>query len=428
MPSTALLTDHYELTMLRAAIRTGVADEPAVFEVFARRLPEGRRYGVMAGPGRLLEAFADFRFGTDELDQLRDTHVIDDVTADWLRTRVARPPGVDIVGMAEGEAYGPQTPVLVVEGAFGEAVLLETLVLSILNHDCAIAAAGARMTGAAGGRPCAEMGSRRTHEQAAVAAARAAYLVGFASTSNLEAGRRHEIPTTGTSAHAFTLAHASERQAFAAQVEALGAGTTLLVDTYDVMQGVRTAVEVAGPGLGAVRLDSGDLASQAVEVRALLDSLGASGTRIIVTSDLDEYAIAALASAPVDGYGVGTSLVTGSGAATAGFVYKLVERSGQPVQKLSEGKLSRGGRKSVSRRLDDTGRAIGDLVVPGRVSPVNASLRPLHQTYIRAGEPVAEANLAEARQRWEQSRTELPPQALQLSRGEAALEAVFEGF
>jgi nicotinate phosphoribosyltransferase len=426
--TTALLTDRYELTMLQSALRSGAADEPAVFEVFARRLPDGRRYGVFAGVGRLLEALSSFRFGAEEIGLLRERSVIDRATADWLAERLAMPPRVDITGLAEGEAYGPMTPVLVVEGSFGETVLLETLVLSILNHDCAIAAAGARMTCAAGGRPCIEMGSRRTHEQAAVAAARAAHIVGFEATSNLEAGHRYGIPTTGTSAHAFTLAHASERIAFQAQVDALGVDTTLLVDTYDVMAGVRTAVEVAGPKLGAVRLDSGDLSALAVEVRELLDSLGATATRIIVTSDLDEYAIAALAAAPVDGYGVGTSLVTGSGAPTAGFVYKLVESCGRPVEKLSAGKHSRGGRKSMSRRLTGGGVAVQDVVVPGHRPPSGDGLRPLHVPLVRGGEPVAEISLEQARDRWQASRAELPGQALALSRGEPALPPSFEGF
>src|SRR3954470_10037500 len=254
--STALLTDHYELTMLRAALESGAADEPSVFEVFARSLPNGRRYGVVAGTGRFLDALEDFRFGDAELDVLREHRVVDDRTADWLAGY--RFSG-SVSGLAEGEAYFPDTPVLVVEGSFAECVLLETLVLSILNHDTAIASAAARMTCAAGERPCVEMGSRRTHEEAAVAAARAAYIAGFAGTSNLEAGRRYGIPTSGTSAHAFTLLHADERSALAAQVASLGRGTTLLVDTYDVLQGVRTAVEVAGTELGAVRLDSGDL-------------------------------------------------------------------------------------------------------------------------------------------------------------------------
>ena len=245
---------------------------------------------------------------------------------------------------------------LVVESTFAEGVVLETLVLSILNHDTAIASAASRMTSAAGDRPCIEMGSRRTHEEAAVAAARAADIAGFATTSNLEAGRRYGVPTAGTAAHAFTLVHDYEREAFEAQVASLGPGTTLLVDTYDVPEGVRTAVAVAGTSLGAVRLDSGDLLVQAREVRALLDALGATATRIIVTSDLDEYAIAALAAAPVDAYGVGTQLVTGSGAPTASMVYKLVARSDddgvmRPVEKRSASKTSVGGRKWALRRL-----------------------------------------------------------------------------
>ncbi len=428
MSSTALLTDHYELTMLQAALQSGAALQPAVFEVFTRRLPAGRRYGVFAGVGRLLDALEDFRFGPDEIELLRETGVVNAATARWLGKHISTPPKVDICALAEGEAYGPGSPVLVVEGSFGHAVLLETLVLSILNHDSAVAAAGARMTVAAGTRPCIEMGSRRTHEQAAVAAARAAYVAGFEATSNLEASRRYDIPTTGTSAHAFTLLHESERAAFEAQVASLGTATTLLVDSYDLLEGVRTAVEVAGPTLGAVRLDSGDLGALAREVRELLDSLGATNTRIIVTSDLDEYAIAALAAAPVDGYGVGTALVTGSGAPAAGFVYKLVERGGQPVAKLSPGKPSRGGRKSLARRLNARGTAVEDVVVPGRRAPVGARLRPLHEPLVHAGERIADVSLAEARRRWVQSRAELPAQALRLSAGDPALAASFEGF
>src|SRR3954447_25434596 len=323
--STALLTDHYELTMLRAALESGAAHEPAVFEVSARKLPPGRRYGVVGGTGRFLDALEEFRFGEAEIAALQEHEVIDGATAEWLGG--FRFSG-SIWGLAEGDAYFPDTPVLVVESTFAEAVLLETLVLSVLNHDSAIAAAASRMVVAAHGRPCLEMGSRRTHEEAAVASARAAYVAGFTGTSNLEAGRRYGIPTIGTSAHAFTLLHDDERAAFEAQVAALGSGTTLLVDTYDLPQGVRTAVEVAGPELGAVRLDSGDLLDEAYAVRAQLDTLGARNTRIVVTSDLDEHAIAALAAAPVDAYGVGTSLVTGSGAPTAALVYKLVAREG----------------------------------------------------------------------------------------------------
>lgn len=217
----------------------------------------------------------------------------------------------------------------------------------MLNYDSAVASAASRMTSAAVDRPCLEMGSRRAHEWAGVAAARAAAVAGFAGTSNLEAGRRYGLATIGTAAHAFTLLHDDERAAFDAQVAASGTGTTLLVDTYDVRAGVEHALAAAGTGLGAVRLDSGDLGALAHEVRAQLDAAGATGTRITVTSDLDEYAIAALAVAPVDSYGVGTSLVTGSGAPTCGMVYKLVAREGSdgvlaPVAKASRSKTSVG--------------------------------------------------------------------------------------
>ncbi|MBB1009750.1 nicotinate phosphoribosyltransferase, partial [Dietzia sp. SLG510A3-3B2-2] len=310
-PSTALLTDKYELTMIRAALADGTADRPCVFEVFARRLPSGRRYGVVGGTGRLLERVADFRFDDEEIEALSDS--LDERTTDWLRD--FRFTG-DVDGYAEGELFFPGSPVLSIRGGFAECVVLETLVLSVLNHDSAIASAAARMTSAAYGRPIIEMGSRRTHEEAAVAAARAAYLTGFASTSNVEATRRHGVPSAGTSAHSFTLLHTGpegpdEAAAFRSQVKTLGVDTTLLVDTYDIAKGVATAIEVAGPGLGGVRIDSGDLGVLARQVRGQLDALGARDTRIVVSGDLDEYAIAALRAEPVDVYGVGTRLVTG---------------------------------------------------------------------------------------------------------------------
>jgi nicotinate phosphoribosyltransferase len=427
--STALLTDHYELTMLQAALRSGAAGRRCVFEVFARRLPDGRRYGVVAGTGRLLQDLAAFRFGVAEIERLRSAGVVDEDTLAYL---AAYRFSGSIHGYAEGECYFPGSPLLVVEGTFAEAVLLETLVLSVLNHDSAVAAASSRMTGAAEGRPCIEMGSRRTHEDAAVAAARAAYVTGFAATSNLEAGREFGVPTTGTSAHAFTLLHDSEREAFEAQVASLGKGTTLLVDTYDVATAVRTAVEVAGPELGAVRLDSGDLLAQAREVRRQLDGLGATGTRIVVTSDLDEHAIAALAAAPVDAYGVGTSLVTGSGAPTAGLVYKLVARadaSGEMVgvAKKSKDKATVAGRKWALRRRNAAGIAEAEVIGVGEMPANDGDDRPLLVELVRDGEVVGATSLEQARARHEQSRAELPAKARQLSRGEPAIPTVYEG-
>ena len=420
----ALFTDRYELTMVAAALADGTAGRDCVFEVFARRLPHGRRYGVVAGTGRLLEALPRFRFGDDELASLREQGLTDHRLLDWLAD--FRFSG-DIDGYAEGDLYFPGSPVLTVRAPFAEGVLLETLALSVLNHDSAIASAAARMVAAACERPCIEMGSRRTHEEAAVAAARAAYLVGFASTSNLEAGRRYGVPTTGTSAHAFTLLHDDERSAFQAQVDVLGPGTTLLVDTYDVDEGIRTAVEVAGTGLGRIRLDSGDLPTLARHARELLDSLGATDTQIVVTSDLDEYAISGLMAAPVDGYGIGTSLVTGSGAPTMGMVYKLVERDGVPVAKKSKDKVSVGGRKQAVRRHTPDGTATAEVVSSEPLLDRDGD-RDLVVPLVRGGDvrhdlTPAQA-LAEARSFHERVREALPQEAWALSRGEPALDTV----
>ncbi|MDA8370459.1 MAG: nicotinate phosphoribosyltransferase [Nocardiopsaceae bacterium] len=428
--SSALLTDQYELTMLQAALRSGAAQRPTVFEMFARRLPESRRYGVVAGTGRFLDALEHFRFDSATLDYLSDAAIVDDSTLRWLADY--RFSG-DIWGYGEGDCYFPGSPILVVEGTFAESVVLETLALSVYNHDSAIASAASRMAVAAGGRPMIEMGSRRTHEAAAVAAARAAYIAGFATTSNLEAGRRYGIPTAGTSAHSFTLLHDSERQAFAAQLASLGTDTTLLVDTYDVDRAVRTGVDLAGTELGGVRIDSGDLALTASRVRGLLDEHGATGTRIVVTGDLDEYAIQALAIAPVDGYGVGTALVTGSGAPTASLVYKLVARAHgtsaddalEPVAKRSVGKPSKGGRKWSARRLDDRGVATAELVYDHEPEQIPGQ-RPLLRHLVANGEVIGREPLREARERHARALRELPETAQQMSRGEPAIPTRFE--
>ena len=427
MDTTGLLTDHYELTMVQAALKAGTADRPSVFELFARRLPDGRRYGVVAGTGRILEALAAFRFGDAELEWLRGADVVDDTTLAWLTEyRFAG----SISGYAEGDAYFPGSPVLVVEGTFAECVVLETLLLSILNHDSAVASAASRMTRAAEGRPLIEMGSRRTHEWAGVASARAAYVAGFDATSNLQAGLHYGVPTRGTAAHSFTLLHDSERDAFQAQVESLGRGTTLLVDTYDITEAVRTAVDIAGPELGAVRIDSGDLSVLAKQVRRQLDELGATSTRIVVTSDLDEFAIAGLSGAPVDAYGVGTSLVTGSGAPTCGFVYKLVARAESsapdaafvPVEKRSTYKMSTGGRKWAVRRCSPRGTAVTEVLGVGEMPPHGDDDRPLLVPLVQDGEIVGEEGLEAARSRHARAMAELPVEAGKLSRGDPVID------
>jgi nicotinate phosphoribosyltransferase len=434
--STALLTDMYELTMIEGALRSGTAGRRSVFEVFSRRLPGGRRYGVVAGTARVLDAVEAFRFGPAEIDYLAAAAVVGDETLDYLRSYRF---GGSVTGYGEGECYFPGSPILTVEGSFADAVVLETVILSILNHDSAVAAAASRMTVAAHRRPCLEMGARRTHEGAAVAAARAAVVGGFVGTSVLEGGRSYGIRPIGTAAHSFTLVHDDEEAAFAAQVATMGPGTTLLVDTYDVPRGVERAVaaaRAAGGELGAVRLDSGDLVAQAFTVRQQLDALGATTTKITVTSDLDEYAIAALGAAPVDSYGVGTKLVTGSGHPTAELVYKLVAREDatgrmEEVAKASASKSSVGGLKVAGRVLDRAGRAAEELVVActgweqGLAELERAGARPLQVPLVRDGEIVEEHRgagaLEAAQERHRTSRAELPYAAWRLSEGEPGI-------
>lgn len=422
-----MFTDHYELTMLQAALANGTAQRRCTFELFGRRLPDGRRYGVVAGTGRVLDAIENFTFDDQAVDFLRRHQIVDEDTCRWLaQWRFSG----DVSGYAEGEVYFPGSPIMVVNGTFADCIVLETVLLSILNHDSAIASAAARMVEAAGDRPCVEMGSRRTHEEAAVAAARSAYIAGFSATSNLMARVRHQIPTTGTSAHAFTLLHDTERDAFRAQIESLGADTTVLVDTFDIEEAVRTAVDVGGRELGAVRIDSGDLISLAHSVRKHLDALGNTDTRIVVTSDLDEHAIAALAAAPVDGYGVGTALVTGSGEPTCALVYKMVARENadrrmEPVAKASADKKSIGGRKWAVRQLSEAGVAVAEKLGTGGTMPDDDQHRRLLQPLVEHGSRVHHDELEHARERLRAAMDELPADATKLSRGEPAIPTTF---
>ncbi|WP_020525424.1 nicotinate phosphoribosyltransferase [Catelliglobosispora koreensis] len=422
--SPGLLTDHYELTMVSAALKDGTASRQCVFEVFARRLPPGRRYGVVAGTGRLLDLLRDFRFGAEEIEFLAQNRIVGANTADWLSQYTFKG---NISGYAEGELFFPNSPILTVSGSFAECVVMETLILSVLNHDCAVAAAAARMVTAAKGRAVIEMGSRRTQEESAVAAARAAYLAGFSATSNLAAGLRYGIPTAGTAAHAFTLLHDDEKAAFASQIDALGYDTTLLVDTYDITQGIRNAIEVAGPNLRAIRIDSGDLSVLAAQSRALLDELGAPDVKIVVSGDLDEYAIAALRAEPVDIYGAGTAVVIGSGAPTAGLVYKLVEVEGRAVMKRSENKGSIGGRKTAVRRHKPTGTATEEVVVSQGTPAAMTGDRALQREFIVNGEPVSDLpTLKESRDHLRDCLISIPWEGLKLSSGDPAIPVTLE--
>lgn len=429
MTSTALLTDMYELTMINAARKAGLADRRCTFELFPRRLPAGRSYGVVAGVGRALKALEHFTFGDPEIDFLVKNKVVDDDTADWLST--FRFSG-NISGYPEGELFFSGSPIVSVEGGFAECVILETLLLSIYNFDSAVASAASRMTLAAEGRPIIEMGGRRTHEWAAVAAARAAWIAGFGSSSDLEAGRSWQIPVSGTAAHSFTLLFDDEEDAFKAQLATMGNNTTLLVDTYDVDEAIKTGARLTDGKLGAIRLDSGDLNTEVKRVRALLDSLGATETRIIVTNDLDEYQIAALRGAPVDGFGVGTSVVTGSGHPSCGMVYKLVARASsadpnepqQPVHKRSENKNTIGGRKYAVRQIDDNGVAEAELIGINIAPRADYNDRNLLVDLVRDGEIVGKEPLSKARERHEMARAELPRNAWKISRAEQAIPTI----
>lgn len=418
--------------MLQAALRDGSANRQVTCEVFGRRLPNERRYGVVAGTERVLRAVEDFRFSAN---QLAEMEFLDEQTKEYLRHY--RFSG-QIDGYREGELYFPNSPILTVRGTFGECLILETVILSILNADSAVASAASRMVTAADGRPIIEMGSRRTHEYAAVTSARAAYLAGFEATSNLEAGYRYGIPVSGTAAHSWTLAHTNsdgtpnEEAAFRSQIDTLGVETTLLVDTYDITKGVETAVKVGGPQLGGVRIDSGDLGAVTRRVRKQLDDLGNHNTNIVVSSDLDEFAIAGLRGDPVDVYGVGTSVATGSGAPTAGMVYKVVEVDGIPVAKRSTSKQSVGGAKRALRTYRSSGVAVEEIVYPfeapapdtGQLDTREMTIPLMRDGHIVDGLP----DLHASREYLDQARKTLPWEGLALSRDEAAVPTRMVGF
>lgn len=434
--SPALKLDFYELTMAAAALKAGTAHKRATFELFARKLPTGRRYGVVAGVQRAIEAVQDFVFTEEQLDFLSTKPGITEELLDELATFSFEG---KLTGYPEGSLYFPYSPILRVEGTFLECVLLETVLLSIYNHDSAIASAASRMVQATRGKfGLIEMGSRRTHEESAVAVARAAYIAGFQATSNAEAGLNYDIPITGTAAHAFTLSFADEREAFRAQIDALGVDTTLLVDTYDIQQGIRNAIEVAGPKLGGIRIDSGDLHEETVKARELLDSLGATKTKIILSSDIDEYSLSEMVErgTPVDGAGAGTRVATGSGHPTCGMVYKLVEREAEdgsmvPVAKRAAGKKSLGGLKTPVRTIDSEGnygreilfsRADGDILALDEFREAALAFQQV-SLFDPADSDVYDGSLEAAQDRLRSELTRIPDEALSVIAGDPYLEA-----
>ena len=372
----------------RPAPRTGAC----IFEVFGRRLPKDRAYMVNAGTGRVLDLIADFTFGPAELDHLAARRIVSPATLDWLAGY--RFTG-DIDGYPEGELFFPGSPLMTLTTDFATGVVLETLILSVLNHDVAVASAASRMWVQAGGRPLIEMGSRRTHEESAVAAARAAWIAGFDDDQQ----RRGRPPATGCRPRARPRTRSpccttpSSRRSPPRWQRWAWAPRSWSTPTTRT-RASRGRWRSAGPQLGAIRLDSGDLGQLARDARGILDAAGATGTRIVATSDLDEYAIAELADSPVDVYGVGTSVVTGSGSPRRGWCsrssrstggrWPRPRRAGSPAS----GGASRpraGSAPTASPRRRSSGRRAARSTP--RVS-AGASERPLVVALMRSGERV----------------------------------------
>jgi nicotinate phosphoribosyltransferase len=415
-PVNALLTDRYELTMVAAYHRAGLASRRAVCEMFVRRLPPCRPFLVVAGVERVVQAILDLRFEAEDLAYLAGAPGLRDL-GPWFfdALRDFRFRG-DLWAMPEGTVAFAGEPILRIEAALPEAQLVETLLLSILNHDIRVASKAARVVLAAEGRPVVEFGTRRTHERAAVDAARAAYIGGCSGTSNEEAGRRYGVPVSGTLAHMFVLAHAAdgEERAFRNYVETFPGGAVLLVDTYDVARGVEHAIAAAGPRLQGIRLDSGDPVALSRDARARLDAAGLAAARIVVSDEMNEYRIRRILmdGAAVDVFGVGTEIVTSPDMPALGGIYKLVAvEDGRgalvPVAKRSAGKATYPGAKQVYRRVDAAGRAAGDEIALASEPPREG--RPLLVRRIERGAPAGDpAPLERAREHAQREIAGLP--------------------
>jgi len=384
---TGLYTDLYQLTMAQAYLEAGMT-EPASFEFFVRKLPAGRGFLVAAGLEQAVDYILGLSFDARQLDWLAETGRFSRDFIDHLdRFRFTG----DVAAMQEGTVYFPDEPVVRVTAPLPQAQLLESRLINLLQYPSLIASKAARMVMVAGGRSLVDFGFRRAHgAEAGILAARAAYIAGFASTATVEAGFRYGIPVTGTMAHSFIQAHDSEREAFLRFARARKEGVVLLIDTYDTVAGARLVTEIApilraeGIGIDAVRLDSGDLGALARTVRQILDDAGLDDTRIVASGGLDEQEIArfAEAGAPIDGFGIGTSLATSQDAPAMDCAYKLQEYAGIARRKLSEGKATWPGRKQVFRRLDEQGRIAGDLIV---LDGEKADGRPLLETVVKDG-------------------------------------------
>ncbi len=392
--TSPLLTDLYQLNMLQSYLDHGMT-ETAVFEFFSRKLPARRGFLMAAGLAQVVEFLENVRFGADELDWVRSTGRFGTDFIDYLAD--FRFTG-DVDAMAEGTAFFADEPIVRVTAPLPQAQLVETRLINIVHFQSLVASKAARMVLAAGGRTLIDFGLRRAHgAEAGLFAARAAYIAGFAGTATVLADPLFGIPIFGTMAHSFIQAHDDETEAFEHFARSRPANLVLLIDTYDTEAGARKVVALApklsaaGITLSAVRLDSGDLAAHAREVRRILDAGGLGAVRVFVSGGIDEDAIAGFVAsgAPIDGYGVGTSLVTSEDAPALDCAYKMQEYAGIPRRKHSEGKATWPGRKQVFRQ-----RAGDVLTVVGDAQEGEPLIRPV----MRAGTMVAPPpSLAEIR-------------------------------
>ncbi|MFI5460769.1 MAG: nicotinate phosphoribosyltransferase [Isosphaerales bacterium] len=358
------VTDLYELTMMAGYFASGMAGRRATFELFVRKMPEARAYLVFAGLEQAIGDLLRLAFSPEQIQAIRRWPEFAQLDPSVMEALAAVRFEGDVWSVPEGTVVFPGEPLVRVTAVLPQAQWVETLLLASLAYPTLVASKAARVVAAAGGRSLFEFGARRGHGPlAGMLAARAAYIAGFDGTSHAEAARRLGIPAIGTMAHSWVQSFATETGAFEAYARVFPENTTLLVDTYDTLEGARRAAAIEPP-VRAVRLDSGDLGALARQTRAILDQCGRSRVQIVASGDLDEYRIAELAAegAPLDGFGVGTELVTSRDAPALAMVYKLVELEGEGKFKLSPGKQSYPMAKQVFRRRDPAGRFRGDQV------------------------------------------------------------------
>lgn len=412
--STGLATDLYELTMGAAYVALGL-DARATFSLSVRKLPPHRSYLVAAGLEGALSALRRLAFDRDDLEYLRATGRFGE--AELSKLVATRFTG-DVWAVPEGRVVFGGEPLLEVDAPLIEAQLAETLLLNAIHYPTLVATKAARCVSAAPGKELVEFGMRRTPGiEASVAAARASYLAGFASTSNVLAGRELGIPVSGTVAHSFVELFPSELEAFRRLASATRGGVTLLVDTYDTLDGVRKAVQVAHERpVDAIRLDSGDLAELSRRARCMLDEAGLSQVRIFASGGLDEYELRRLesAGAPIDGYGIGTRLGMSSDAPVLDMAYKIVAYDGRPCLKLSEGKATLVGPKQVWRRRAEDGRFAEELVAARDEPAPGPAWEPLLHRVVSGGRAAPAPALRDVRLRHEREMHSLHPDVVDL--------------